>query len=77
MRLSSMEVRHDPAAPYQLDQIIPADNVVAVLQQMNQQVKDLWLHRNQFRRHGATREGRGVENMIFEVKFHVAKSHLE
>ena len=40
-------VRHDPAAPYQGDEIVPADDTVAVLQQMNQQVEHLRLHRDQ------------------------------
>ena len=40
-------VRHDSAAPYQGNEIVPADDMIAVFQQMNQQVEYLWLHRYQ------------------------------
>ena len=41
-------VGDDPATPHQLNEIVPADDVIAVLQQMHQQVEDLRLHRNEF-----------------------------
>src|SRR5216683_1096447 len=63
-------VGYDPAAPYQLNEIIPADDVVAMLQQMNQQVEHLRLHGNQLAATAQLAKG-GIENMIVEVKFHV------
>ena len=56
MRLSSVEFRHDPATPDQGNEIVPADDVIAVLQQMNQQVEYLRLHRHQVHHLGAARD---------------------
>ena len=39
-------VRHDAAAPDRCNQIVFADDAIAVLDQVNQQVKDLRLDRN-------------------------------
>src|SRR5207245_2103215 len=40
-------VRDDPSSPHQRNEIIPADDAVAVFQQVNQQVEYLRLHRHQ------------------------------
>ena len=64
-----------PAAPYQLDEIVPADDVVAVLQQVDQQVEDLRLCRNQFAI-TAQLAKIGIEDVVIEAEFHVCSSYL-
>ncbi len=63
-------VRDDPSAPHQRNEIVPADDAIAVFQQVNQQVEYLRLHRNQF---AATAQLAtiGVEDVVIEVEFHV------
>jgi hypothetical protein len=39
-------LRHDPAAPDRRDQIVLADDVIAVLNQINQEIEHLRLNRN-------------------------------
>ena len=58
MRLVRVEFGHDAAAPDRRDQIVLADDAVAVLHQVNQQVEHLRLDRNQLARRGAARAGR-------------------
>ena len=60
----------DPAAPYQGDEIVPADDMVAVLQQMHQQVEYLRLHRDQLAI-TAQLAKIGIEDVIIEAEFHV------
>ena len=43
MRLVKRRIRHDPAAPDRGDEIVLADDAVAVLHQVNQQVEHLRL----------------------------------
>ena len=71
MRLSSVEVRDDPSAPHQRNEIVSADDAIAVFQQVNQQVEHLRLHRHQL---AATAQLAtiGVEDVVIEVEFHLS-----
>ena len=62
-------VRDDPSAPHQCNEIVPADDVIAVFQQVNEQVEYLRLHRDQLAA-AAQFAKIGVENVIIEVEFH-------
>ena len=65
MRLSSV----DSAPPYEGNEIVSADDVVAVLQQMDQQVEYLRLHRNQLTVPAQLAKA-GVQSIIVEAEFH-------
>jgi hypothetical protein len=63
-------IGHDPAAPHQGDEIVSTDDVIAVFQQVDEQIKHLRLHRNQLA--VATQLATiGVEDMIIKAEFHV------
>ena len=49
MRLLSVELRHDAAAPDRGDQVVLGDDPVAVLNQIDKQIKDLRLDLDQIR----------------------------
>ena len=55
-------LRHDPAAPDRSDEIVLADDAVAVLHQVDQQVEHLRLDGNRRRSRGAARAGRCQEH---------------
>ncbi len=63
-------IRHDPAAPDRSDEIILADDAVAVLQQVNQQVEHLRLDGNGLGT-AAQLASVGIKRMIGKEKLHV------
>ena len=70
MRLVKVEFRHDPAAPDRSEEIVLADDAVAVLHQVNQQVEHLRLHGNSLGT-AAQLPPVGIKPMIGKEKFHV------
>ena len=64
-------IRYDPAAPDRSDEIVLADEAVAVLHQVNQQVEDLWLDRNELET-AAQFAAADIKRMIGKEKLHVA-----
>ena len=63
--------RHDPAVPDRRDQVVFADDAVAVLHQVNQQVEYLRLDSNGLRT-PAQLTPVGIKCMISQEKLHVA-----
>jgi hypothetical protein len=63
-------VGDDPSAPHQGNEIVPADHAIMVLQQVDQQVEHLWLHRHQLVA-AAELATIGVQDVIIEIEFHV------
>ena len=63
-------IRDGPATPHQLDEIVPADDLVAVPEQVHQQVEDLRLHRHQFAVTAQLTQI-GIKDVIIEAEFHV------
>ncbi len=63
-------IRNDTAAPNRRDEIVLADDAVAVLHEVNQQVEDLRLDRNRFRA-TAKLAAVVVKRMIAKEKLHV------
>ena len=70
MRLSSVEIRHDPPVPDRRNQIVLADDAIPVFDKVDQNIEDLGLDRD----HGVTRAqftALAVERKILEQKQHV------
>ena len=65
-----MSIRHDPSVPDRRDQVVPADDPVAVLHQVREQVEDLGLDRDELRT-AAQLAQLGVKPMIGKDKLHV------
>ena len=63
-------IRHDPAAPDRSDEIVLADDAVAILQQVDQQVEDLRLDGNGLRT-AAQLAPIGIKRMAGKEKLHV------
>src|SRR4029453_11892379 len=63
-------VRHDPAAPNRSDKIVLANNAVAVLDEIQQQVEHLRLKRNELRAPPKLPAIR-IEYLVFKAKFNV------
>src|SRR5882724_6517489 len=63
-------VRYDPAAPHQSNEIVPADDVIAVLQEMDQQIEHLRLGRDQLAAASQLATA-GIKGVIIKAKSHV------
>src|SRR4051812_47188812 len=60
-------IRHDPAAPYQGNEIVSADDLIAVLQEMDEQIEYLRLRRDQFAAAPQFATA-GIEGVIIKAK---------
>src|ERR1700712_4102301 len=61
-------VRHEPSAPHPGNKVVPADDLVAVLQEMDQQIEHLRLGRDQLAA-APQFATTGIEGVIIEAKY--------
>ena len=63
------QFRHDAAVPHRLDQIVLGDDVVAIFDQVNQEIEHLRLDRDVFAAAGQLAQ-LDIEHMVGKVKLH-------